>query len=571
MAYKLYQKLKSGMANQGIMDAEDVDVTEGGTRKTLKQKLSTFAPLPDNVTDNKQKVMKNGQWVEVVVPSNASEISYNGDVSGATNVAEAIDALAGDVADAIEASSAVQTAAGTEVGDVAQVEIPAGSIIWHDGQLYEVLALIAPGDHWEDMDVAPTTMSDQINALRGVSTEGVYLTVTPASAIPVEGVKARIYNVTSQTYLPEETITQNYNTVLLGQINYGDVYTIIMPEIEGYTKPADQTFKAGQLRRQRTVEYVDASIPNSEALVIKAKTSNNVAIGSYNAVVRLYDGQGAITQTINVSIEGGTSQVVNIPLGTKYSVTYPDISGYFTPKNQIEVLTASTANRYLNATYVYIPSGAYKWVAYDGNNIEYLDLDTDLTQYVANDTLFGVAYLSSSLVRSAEDGGDCRFILPFDMVSLGNKKWSSPVVDVPSVQNIGGRSSTNPNMYNGASNSATILDAILQYEVDNNIIVESVFKDISQGITLGGVTVKLFIPAWQQISIATGNRATLNNILTRFGSSKSIPALKYAGYTSLQANATEAYKFVDGYDGAFAKTSASSAYAFLPIISVTQN
>ena len=571
MAYKIYQKLQSGMANQGLLDAADVDVTEGGQRTPLSQKLASLAPKPSNVSDHKQYVMKDGQWVEVNVPSDASDIAYSGEVSDATDVAEAIDALAGDVADAVGVATVIKDAQGQEVGDVAETDIAEGVLIWHGGRLYRVLSLIAAGDRWQDMDVAETSVSEEINALRGVSTEGVYLTITPASAIPVEGVKARIYNVTSQTYLPEETITQNYNTVLLGQINYGDVYTIIMPEIEGYTKPADQTFKAGQMLRQRTVEYVDASIPNSEALVIKAKTSNNVAIGSYNAVVRLYDGQGAITQTINVSIEGGTSQVVNIPLGTKYSVTYPDISGYFTPKNQIEVLTASTANRYLNATYLYIPSGAYKWVAYDGNNIEYLDLDTDLTQYVANDTLFGVAYLSSSLVRSAEDGGDCRFILPFDMVSLGNKKWSSPVVDVPSVQNIGGRSSTDPNMYNGASNSATILDAILQYEVDNNIIVESVFKDISQGITLGGVTVKLFIPAWQQISIATGNRANLNNILTRFGSSKSIPVLNYAGYTSLQANATEAYKFVDGYDGAVAKTSASSAYAFLPIISVTQS
>lgn len=527
MSYTIYQKLKSGMANQGLADADDIDVMEDGQRVTLAEKLSGLSE----------------------------------DVAG----------MAEDVSDAVAVADDIKTAQGQEVGDVAETDIAEGVLIWHGGKLYRVLSLIAAGDRWQDMDVTETSVSEEINAMRGVSTEGVYLTITPASAIPVEGVKARIYNEASQTYLPEVTFTPASPSHLLGQIAYGDVYTIIMPSIYGYTQPADQTFKAGQMLRQRTVEYVDASIPNSEALVIKAKTSNNAAIGSYNAVVRLYDGQGDITQTINVSIEGGTSQVVNIPLGTKYSVTYPDISGYFTPKNQIEVLTASTANRYLNAIYVYIISGPFQWVAYDGNNIEYLDLDTDLTQYVANDTLFGVAYLSSSLVRSAEDGGDCRFILPFDMVSLGNKKWSSPVVDVPSVQNIGGTSSTNPNMYNGASNSATILDAILQYEVDNNIIVESVFKDISQDITLGGVTVKLFIPAWQQFRIASSNRANLNDILTRFGSSKSIPIMNYSGFTSLQANATKAYKYIDGYDGSVAKTSASTAHALLPIISVTQS
>ena len=495
MAYKIYQKLQSGMANQGIMDAEDVDVTEGGTRKTLKQKLSTFAPLPDNVTDNKQKVMKNGQWVEVVVPSDASEISYNGDVSGATDVAGAINALAGDVADAIEASSAVQTAAGTEVGDVAQVEIQAGSIIWHDGHLYEVLALIAPGDHWEDMDVAPTTMSDQINALRGVSTEGVYLTVTPALAIPVEGVKARIYNVTSQTYLPEETITQNHNTVLLGQINYGDVYTIIMPEIEGYTKPADQTFKAGQMLRQRTGEYV-SSQSNIEHLTIKASCSDSGAIGDYDVTVKVYDGQGGIASTYTLSIEGGTSPSLDIPYGSNYTVTFPDISGYLTPRTFN--CTASASNRVLNAKYVLISGTAIQWVVKNDTTgeFEYYNTDYDMT----GKSIYGMAVVDSTLL--ANNGA---FILRTNSSVTTAKVWTNPRLDVPSAVD----------MYNGESNSVNVLQAISDYESAHNSTVQSLFKDTNNtatDITVGGIPVKYFVAAPHQAKYILANRTVINNL-----------------------------------------------------------
>ena len=527
MAYKIYQKLQSGMANQGLLDAADVDVMEDGQRVTLAEKLSGLSK----------------------------------DVAG----------MAEDVSDAVAVADGIKTAQGQEVGDVAETDIAEGVLIWHGGKLYRVLSLIAAGDHWQDMDVAETTVSEEINAMRGVSTEGVYLTITPASAIPAGGVKARIYNASTDTYLPEVTFTPASPSHLLGQIDYGDVYTIIMPSIDGYTQPADQTFKAGQMLRQRTVEYID-SVQTSEALVIRAATSNGSSIGAYNAVVRLYNGQGAITQTINVSIEGGVSQVVNIPFGTKYSVTYPVISGYYTPKNQTEIMTASTANRYLNANYVFIPAGAYQWVIYDGTNIEYLPMDTDLTSYVANNTLFGAAFLDSSLVRSEVDGGDCRFIMSLDMAALGNKKWSSPAVDVPSVQNTGGRNSTAPNMFNGAANSRAVLDAILQYEIDNNVTVESVFKDLDQGITLGGDTVKMFIPAWRQFYVASMSLGTLNNALNRFGSSKVFPSLRYNGFTSLQSSASEAYKYVDGYDGSVNKTATTgSVFAFLPIISVTQS
>jgi hypothetical protein len=531
MSYTIYQKLKSGMANQGLADADDIDVMEDGQRVTLAEKLSG---LTEDVAD-----------------------------------------MAEDVSDAVAVADDIKTAQGQEVGDVAETDIAEGVLIWHGGKLYRVLSLIAAGDRWQDMDVTETTVSEEINALRGVSTEGVYLTITPASAIPAGGVKARIYNASTDTYLPEVTFTSASNRHLLGQIAYGYAYTIIMPSIDGYTQPADQTFKAGQMMRDRTVEYVDASVPNTETLVIRAKTTNNATIGAYNAAVRLYDGNGNVTSTTNLSIEGGESAPMSIPLGTRYSVTFPDISGYFTPKNQVEILTASTKNRYLNASYVYIPSSQQMWVVKDGNSIEYLTLDTDLTEYAANDTLFGLAYMDSNLVKSESIGGDCRYIYAFDLsADRSNKKWSSPAVDVPSVSFTDRNDVNNPSGWSGQSNTANVLDAIAQYEADNNATVTSIFKeinDVNTGISINGSPVKLFIPSFRQISVQSFNVNYLNTILERFGSTKRINIKRYEIPTSSQANASSGQMYNDGYTSAFSKTANTTFFAVLPLITVTES
>ena len=464
MAYKIYQKLQSGMANQGLLDAADVDVLEDGQRVTLAEKLSGLSE----------------------------------DVAG----------MAENVSDAVAVADGIKTAQGQEVGDVAETDIAEGVLIWHGGRLYRVLSLIAAGDRWQDMDVTETTVSEEINAMRGVSTEGVYLTITPASAIPVEGVKARIYNEASQTYLPEVTFTPASPRHLLGQIAYGDVYTIIMPSIDGYTQPADQTFQANQMLRDRTVNYIPTSESTEESLIIKATKSNNGAIGDAEAIIKLYDGNGSITQTINVSIEGGTSEAVNIPLGTKYSVQYPSISGFVTPSTQL--FTARTNTRTCYGTYVALLGSSYKWVFFDGQQISYIDLDQDLSSNFDDEHLIGVAFVTSSLLQQQAE-----FIYHFTISDNRSSVWASATVDAPSAINT----------WKGRENSASALDAILNYEIDNSVTLTSIFKvanSINTGFEENGQAIKPFVPAYDQYVQGIAATSNINTILTRYGSSKKV-------------------------------------------------
>lgn len=481
MAYKIYQKLKSGMANQGLLDAVDVDVMENGQRVTLAEKLSGLSE----------------------------------DVAG----------MAEDVSDAVEVADGIKTAQGQEVGDVAETDIAEGVLIWHGGKLYRVLSLIAAGDRWQDMDVAETTVSEEINAMRGVSTEGVYLTITPASAIPAGGVKARIYNEASQTYLPEVTFTSASNSHLLGQIAYGDVYTIIMPSIDGYTQPADQTFKAGQMLRQRTVEYIDASVSNVEVVTCLVAFSSGSLSGDYSVVIKQYDNNNTIVSTTTLPIGANNrTEPISIPIGTKYSVTFPDIPGYLKPTNFQG--TARVSERTIRTYYVAVSNSSYRWVTTD---FEYYEISQDITDILSQNKLLGVAYVSSDLLNN-----NAAFIYVIGTVAPSYTSWTSVAFDIPSAISA----------YDGQANSASALDAIAAYEQENSTTVNSIFK-ISDGRTpVGGK--HFFVAADNQFATWESSINYLNNILTQYGSSlrmslQNTPSnVNY--WFSRQTSVTQAYR-----------------------------
>lgn len=508
MAYKIYQKLQSGMANQGLLDAADVDVMEDGQRVTLAEKLSGLSE----------------------------------DVAG----------MAEDVSDAVAVADGIKTAQGQEVGDVAETDIAEGVLIWHGGKLYRVLSLIAAGDHWQDMDVTETTVSEEINAMRGVSTEGVYLTITPASAIPAGGVKARIYNEASQTYLDEVTFTPASNRHLLGQIAYGDVYTIIMPSIDGYTQPADQTFKAGQMLRQRTVEYV-TSQSNIEHLTITATCSDGAAIGDYDVTVRVFDGQGAVSATYLLPIEGGTSQSVDVPYGSNYTVTFPNISGYLTPR--IVNTTAKASNRVLKAKYVLASGTALQWVVKneETGEFDYYNTDYDVT----GKDIFGMAVLDSTLLTN-----NGAFIIRPGTSVTTSKVWTNPMVDVPSATDL----------YNGESNTVNVLQAISDYETEHSTTVQSLFKDVdatNSGITVDGIPVKYFMAAPYQARYILLNISAINNLWQYYNAGSNLVASINPAQTSAQYNANSKYgvnpNIYQGYSKDFADY---GYYRVLPIITV---
>jgi len=530
--YKLYQQLISAMAGKGITTSDNIDVIVAGVRKTLTAVLGEKAPLPAVLTDNKQYVMRNGKWVEVQIATDAESITYSGDITSAANVKAAIDALAADSVIAQQLKAAI----GDEVSNVWPRAFAIGELAWHSGKLYRVTNATVADDPWDAIDVAETTLSDEINALRGISSESVYLTIQPTSAIPQAGVTARIYNIKTQTYMAEETILPSANRVHLGDVPFGDDYTIIMPSIDGYTQPADQTFKAGQMIRERTVTYVADSSAEYETVTIKATKSNSAAIGECSVTVSVYDGNGNVAQTITLNLEGGTCEAFQLPLGTRYRVTFPDISGFLTPRPL--TFTAALKQRTFSCKYVIVPSSQYRFVTTD---FEYLDMDADLTEVIATGKLLGVAFMTSTLLAN---GGAYIYVLysrTINGVSLPRSQdqqsgnyWSNPNVDVPQAVST----------YNGQQNTVNAYQTILQYEQDNDVTVQSIFKDLYAAantlIEVDGVEYRCFIPTRAQIVAAADAASQINQVLAYYGLSETVAGTTLGDSYSRQTSSTAA-------------------------------
>lgn len=606
MAYKIYQKLVSAMANDGICNASDVDLSAtvngqsytkvgaiinaiisfiNGLSTTLSSLVSTglkreivqalptgnnisettiylmlkdpagasgdiydeymyinnnwehigstevdlsnYVQKPSNAVANKQYVMRNNQWEEVQIATDAANITYSGDVTGANNVEEAIDALVPDATLARQLKEAI----GSEVGDVATGVITAGSIVFHNGRFYKINDNIYEGDRWGiEIEAVQTTLSDEINALRGVSSESVYLTITPTSAIPQAGVTAHIYNIKTQTNMAEVTILPSANRVHLGDVPFGDNYTIIMPSIDGYTQPADLTFKASQMIRERTVQYFQTST-NVESITLYATTSNSVAIpsGTY-AIVTVYSQGGTVADTLSVDIGGGVSATFNIPFGSKYSIAWPTISGYYTPKTT--TLVAGVSSRNIRARYLYVVVDDVMVVLKDLTEISFSEIDA-VQQAFDTDNVLGIAFHPTYTSRvisgttytrpASVSAEDFHFMCVFEKCSLfTGKSWDSTGGSVLGNTDLTVRV-TNPNVaaaWTGEANSDYMYQKIVEYETNSGVsLSNNIFKHlhgISIPTELQSSGKHFFLPAIEQWYFYCQKVSAVNTALAGF-------------------------------------------------------
>lgn len=446
----------------------------------------------------------------------------------------------GDIAALVDA---IKEAQGEEVDDVTTTAIGAGVLIWHNGDLYKTNSPIPSGTAWANMDVVQTTVSAEINALRGVAVESVVLNITPTSAIPAAGVKARIYNVTTQTYMPEVTFTPNFNRALLGVVNFGDVYTIVMPSIDGYTQPADQTFQANQMLRDRTVEYMPAGYTD-EAVTIRLVKSSGATVEESTVVVKQYDSQGSISVTTNLTTVNGVA-TINIPIGTKYSVTAPALSGFAqTTPNPIN--TASFSARDIRINYIAL-SNSFYWVKTDGS---YVPGDTDPSTLDWND-IEGVATNLSQLYNG---GVNYNFIVPKAyLTSHQQGTWIAPAVTIPTLPLIG---TTNPADYNGPGNTANIKDYVEQQALEGNTYTSKVKAAYDTTVTIAGTTRHCFIPAYTQLKLFRANiESYISNVLSNFFG----VSLNLGNTTSSQISNTRAFVIESG--GSHSAVNKDYAYA----------
>lgn len=487
-----------------------------------------------NMTGANGDILVEGGSITVARPSGSI---YGGDIhvnGGGTIYIGNID-LSAKMSDLESLVNAIKNAQGEEVGAATTTAIGAGVLIWHNGNLYKTNSPIPSGTVWANMDVVPTTISAEINTLRGVAVESVVLNITPTSAIPQAGVKARIYNVTTQTYMPEVTFTPNFNRALLGVVNHGDVYTIIMPSIEGYTKPGDETFQANQMLRDRTVEYISGEYQGVEVVTLRAKKSDNQDIGSPTATFTLYAADGTLINTITRTLTSGVAEDVTIPLGTKYRIAFSDISGYLSPKEMI--FTAVLSQRPLSGTYIKIPGNDIMIVTTD---FEYLTADIDLTDYIAQNKLLGIAFLNSTLLTN-----NAAFIYVAWQRSIGGhnnmlssergpaKCWSDPIVDSPN----------SSYTYDGQSNTVNAYQSILAYEEANDVTVSSMFKDLYNDsrsvMEVNNIEYRYFILTRTQTMMIDNYKTEIANLFSYYGISLTPVGLTLGDNYSRQMSATE--------------------------------
>lgn len=432
-----------------------------------------------------------------------------------------------------------------EVGDVAEKTFVEGSLVWHNDKLYIINKVWFVGTTFVNADVTETDISTELIKMKGVSTETVFLTIN-ADAIPDDGVTARIYNENTHLYLPEVTLTKEANTVKLGDVDFGDTYTIIMPHIEGYVQPANPQYKAQQEIRNKTVTYVEIS-DNIEHVTVSV---NNNAV-TY-LTVTIYDTETTIT---TIPVASGKSQQFEIPFGLRYKIEFEDVSGYITPDNIIS--TANIYYREITARYITLMDSDWRWVTKDFTYINIDDTDA-ARQAIADDNLFGVAYVGSSFDKRSW------FVYAFgvsDTRIFAGDYWSKPIVDVPSATSLN----------NGQSNSKNALDAILEYEVATGETVSSMFKVVYNNYTLtfGEVEYHYFIAAKNQDNIIQQSKAKINTFLDTTSFKSRVNGIIVYGWYSSQYNSTQglcswAYGYADK------DKEARGQLILLPLITTTQ-
>lgn len=432
-----------------------------------------------------------------------------------------------------------------EVGDVAEKTFVEGSLVWHNDKLYIINKVWFVGTTFVNADVTETNISTELIKMKGVSTETVFLTIN-ADAIPDDGVTARIYNEITHLYLPEVTLTKEANTVKLGDVDFGDTYTIIMPHIEGYVQPANPQYKAQQEIRNKTVTYVEIS-DNIEHVTVSV---NNNAV-TY-LTVTIYDTETTIT---TIPVASGKSQQFEIPFGLRYKIEFEDVSGYITPDNIIS--TANIYYREIAARYITLMDSDWRWVTKDFTYINIDDTDA-ARQAIADDNLFGVAYVGSSFDKRSW------FVYAFgvsDTRIFAGDYWSKPIVDVPSATSLN----------NGQSNSKNALDAILEYEVATGETVSSMFKVVYNNyiLTFGEVEYHYFIAAKNQDNIIQQSKAKINTFLDTTSFKSRVNGIIVYGWYSSQYNSTQglcswAYGYADK------DKEARGQLILLPLITTTQ-
>ena len=236
--------------------------------------------------------------------------------------------------------------------------------------------------------------------------------------------------------------------------------------------------------------------------------SDGATVPSANATIKTYNSQGAIIDTILVDLTGGTSQSIQIPFGTRYTIDLPTISGYYLPRRS-RARTASASEKVEVVSYIAYNQDFY-WVTNTGT---YISMDTDISG-MTND-IIGIATNSSALIV---DNVNYNFIwLKSTWTGNTNAVFCSKVAT-----NYGAHDE-----YNGESNTQAVIDYVADCVAQGETVTTGLSTIRDKVTTINGVDFHHFCPSYRQamlFRLSTTYANLKNLILTFFGGTSIVSA-----------------------------------------------
>jgi hypothetical protein len=220
------------------------------------------------------------------------------------------------------------------------------------------------------------------------------------------------------------------------------------------------------------------------------------SLGVADHIIVSYDGVDYSAPVVNNVAE------FDIPLGKTYTVSFPDIEGYATPRSRTR--TAEFNRTYTLHVWYHAAVAGVRWIFNDGSEKE-LNEPT-LEDY---NNIFGLIVNVSELANA-----NCGYIIPLDVIISGggSGNWLSDNEEIDSMENFTSHAAALTDL-DGEQNCQKIRDHIA-YQAAAGItrtsgIAETVYK------RCGGVGVKPFA---NNVQYYVGNLVSYQNMIYQFTS-----------------------------------------------------
>lgn len=235
-----------------------------------------------------------------------------------------------------------------------------------------------------------------------------------------------VYDITAKTTETKELVNENGYGVAKFLIPLGHQYTVTMPTISDYTKPATRTYTASELlvTRYVTHEYLkDYELLDIHA-ALQTSTDDTIAILA-NQLISIFD-----NGTLSVIAEGrfdseGRCNTIQIAYGTSYTILFPEVAGY-TNDYMGTNYTAEQTTRDLLITYSSEDMGLFG-IDKKGNHYTYSQASTAISAgTLATSDIVAIGFNNNTLAHADRGDGktNCGFCISTDTSINTSTTWA---------------------------------------------------------------------------------------------------------------------------------------------------